>query len=107
MDSVSPIRPTEYRLGIGSNRVQSMTNRIIAGLDLAGATLTPHDDLPRGSGLLGDAIFGPPQLLRDLELRLGRGAAPEAGSLRAARWAARMTKLAPRGRFYSESFAGD
>jgi hypothetical protein len=80
---------------------------VLAGLEFGGATLTEFDDLDPGWGNLGHAVWSPSQLLRDLELRLGLGAAVESEALRSARWAARMAELAPRGRFYSKSFEVD
>lgn len=81
--------------------------RILAGLELGGAACTELDDLTAGHGSVGEVSFGPHQLLRDLELRLGLTGdlCPEA--VRSSRWAARMSELAPLGRVYSKSFAVD
>jgi RecB family exonuclease len=81
--------------------------RILAGLQLGGATLTALDDLGVGHGVIGDAVWGPAELLRDLELRLGLSTEEESDALRVARWAGRMDQLAPAGRFYTRSFGMD
>ena len=51
--------------------------RILAGLELGGATLTALDDLGVGRGVIGEAVWGRAELLRDLELRLGLATAEE------------------------------
>ncbi|HEU5076242.1 MAG TPA: hypothetical protein VFU02_18745, partial [Polyangiaceae bacterium] len=80
----------------------------LVGLEFSGATLTPFDDYAPGQGALGRPVWGPQELLRDLELRLGLGGGVEASSsLRTAQWAARMERVAERQRFYSVSFALD
>lgn len=81
--------------------------RVLVGQEFGGATRTALDELEPGRGVIGDVVWGPNQLLRDLELRFGLaiGDAPEA--LRVARWAARMAAFAPLGRFYSRSFELD
>lgn len=81
--------------------------RIFAGLDFGGPTLTALDDPAFGGGHLGQAVWGPTELLRDLELRLGIAGDPPVAALRIARWAERMHRLAPCGRFYSMSFGLD
>jgi ATP-dependent helicase/nuclease subunit B len=81
--------------------------RVLAGLEFGGATLTELDDLEAGRGSIGQAVWSPAQLLRDLELRLGLGAELESEALRIARWGARIAELAPLGRFYSKSFEVD
>jgi ATP-dependent helicase/nuclease subunit B len=81
--------------------------RVLAGLEFGGASLTELDDLEPGRGGIGQAVWSPAQLLRDLELRLGLGAALESEALRIARWGARIAELAPLGRFYSKSFEVD
>ena len=78
--------------------------RILVGQDFGGPTLTALNELERGRGSIGDAVWGPNQLLRDLELRFGLGSNAEPEALRVARWAARMAAFAPLGRFYSRSF---
>src|SRR5690606_9953440 len=80
---------------------------VLVGLDLVGATLTPHDDLAPDRGAVGRPVWGPGALLRDLEMRLGLPESPQVPTLRVLRWAARMRQLAPRGRFYSRSFEVD
>lgn len=81
--------------------------RIFAGLGFGGPTLTALDDPALGQGHVGHAVWGPAELLRDLELRLGIAADPRVPALRIARWAERMSRLAPFGRFYSRSFGLD
>jgi ATP-dependent helicase/nuclease subunit B len=81
--------------------------RILAGLELGGATLTPFDNLGLGRGVIGEVVWGPRQLLRDLELRLGLGIDEEPNALRAAKWAERIARVAPHGRFYTRSFDMD
>jgi ATP-dependent helicase/nuclease subunit B len=81
--------------------------RVLLGLDLGGASATARNDLPLAQGRIGDVCWGPAQVLRDLELRLGLSAPTEAHALRVARFAARMAKLAAEGRYYSKSFRVD
>jgi ATP-dependent helicase/nuclease subunit B len=81
--------------------------RVLAGLELGGATLTRFDDRDSGQGAIGEVVWGPEQLLRDLELRLGLGTDQESAALRTAKWAERMAPIAPLGRFYSRSFEVD
>jgi ATP-dependent helicase/nuclease subunit B len=81
--------------------------RIFAGLGFGGPTLTATDDPASGQGRLGHAVWGPGELLRDLELRLGIAVEPPLAAVRVARWAERMNRLAPFGRFYSMSFGLD
>jgi hypothetical protein len=81
--------------------------RVLVGWELAGAARTGFDQLDLGRATIGDAVWGPHQLLRDLELRLGRSFDAEPEALRVARWAARLATLAPLGRFYSKSFDVD
>ncbi len=81
--------------------------RVLVGLDLGGASLTAHDDLSRGSGVLGSVCWSPSELLRDLELRLGLSLPRSPHAIRVARFAARMSKLSPEGRYYSRAFAVD
>ncbi len=81
--------------------------RIFAGLGFGGPTLTALDDPALQQGHVGDAVWGSGELLRDLELRLGIAEDPPVPALRVARWAERMNRLAPFGRFYSISFGLD
>lgn len=81
--------------------------RVVAGLELGGATLGACDDLARRSAWIGDVVWSPQQLLGDLELRLGLSAEAEPRALRVASWQARLAALASEGRFYSSSFALD
>lgn len=80
----------------------------LVGLEFSGATLTPFDDFVPGQGALGRPVWGPQELLRDLELRLGLAGGPESPlALRTAQWAARMDRVAEQPWFYSASFAVD
>lgn len=81
--------------------------RIFTGLGFGGPMLTALDDPAFGQGHLGHAAWGPGELLRDLELRLGIAGEPPMPALRIARWAERMNRLSPFGRFYSMSFGLD
>lgn len=81
--------------------------RVLSGLDLGGATLAERKDVPLGRGTVGDVCWGPVQLLRDLELRLGLSVPHQAHAVRVARFASRMEKVAQRGRYYSRSFEVD
>jgi hypothetical protein len=81
--------------------------RIFAGVGFGGPTLTALDDPASLPGYLGHACLGPGELLRDLELRLGIAGDPPVPALRIAKWAERMNRLAPFGRFYSMSFGLD
>jgi RecB family exonuclease len=81
--------------------------RVLAGLDLGGASSTERGDPSLGEGNLGDVCWGPAQLLRDLELRLGLSVPAAPHALRVARFAARMAKWASEGRYYSRSFQVD
>jgi hypothetical protein len=66
----------------------------LAGLDFDGATLTGFDDLELDRGTLGNAVWSPSQLLRDLELRLGLSSEVVPEALRVAHWIARITEVA-------------
>lgn len=79
----------------------------LVSLELAGASLTPFDDLRTGEGVLGHPVWSPEQLLRDLELRSGLGEPEGAEALRVMRWAARMDGFAGHGCFYAASFELD
>jgi RecB family exonuclease len=81
------------------------TMEILAGIELGGASLTAFGD--HGSGGLGSLVCGPLQLLRELELRVGRGEGTAAEPLRLARWQARVARLASAGAFFSRSFSLD
>jgi ATP-dependent helicase/nuclease subunit B len=82
----------------------------LVGLDFSAATLTPHEDLAPGGGVLGKPVWGPLEFLRDLELRLGLGTPEASEALRTTRWAARMharVAIAQPSPFYAASFAID
>ena len=81
--------------------------RVLVGLELGGASLTGHDDLLLGGGAIGSVCWGPTELLRDLELRLGLALPRAPHAVRVACFAARMASLAPAGRYYSRAFAVD
>ncbi|HEX2734534.1 MAG TPA: PD-(D/E)XK nuclease family protein [Polyangiaceae bacterium] len=78
------------------------------GLELSGASLTPVNDLEPGTGRLGAPVWGPEELLRDLELRLGiPQVEQDSSAVRVTRWAERIAPLAAAGRYYSSSFKLD
>jgi hypothetical protein len=81
--------------------------RVMLGLNLGGATWTVADALPVGGASVGHVTWGPGQLLRDLELRLGLVGKAEPQALRVARWQARMASVTGQGRYYSRSFDVD
>lgn len=86
--------------------IESMCrSRVLAGLDLQGATLSERDRTGRGA--LGDVCWGPAELLRDLELRLGLSARYQPNSIRVALFAAKMAKLTHQKRYYARSFELD
>jgi len=75
----------------------------------ADTALTPFNAFAPGQGALARPVWGPAQLLRDLELRLGLGGTADAASdvSRILCWKARMRAIAPATRFYSASFDVD
>jgi ATP-dependent helicase/nuclease subunit B len=81
--------------------------RVLVGLNFGGATWVGPEALPVGGATLGQTTWGPDQLLRDLELRLGLVGRTEPLALRVAHWQARMATLTGRGRYYSRSFDVD
>ncbi len=81
--------------------------RVMVGLDWGGATWTAPESLPVGGATVGQMTWGPGQLLRDLELRLGLVGKAEPQALRVARWQARMAAVAEQSRYYSRSFEVD
>lgn len=81
--------------------------RVIVGLCFGGPTLTEPEDFAPGWAGIGRVSWGPSELLRDLELRLGLTLQLEPQALRVARWQARLAAVAPRGRYYSRSFEVD
>ena len=78
----------------------------LVGLELGGASVTERA-VRLNTGALGEVCWGPTQLLRDLELRLGLSVPCPSRAVRVARFAKRMAKLAPQGRYYSRSFKVD
>lgn len=81
--------------------------RVLVGLDLGGATWTAGEALPLGGAGVGQATWGPAELLRDLELRLGLTRASEPQVVRVACWQARIASVTAQGRYYSKSFEVD
>jgi ATP-dependent helicase/nuclease subunit B len=81
--------------------------RVQIGLEWGGATNVGTEALALGGARLGEVTWGPSQLLRDLELRLGLTQRVEPQALRVARWQTRVAELAERGRYYSRSFEVD
>lgn len=77
----------------------------LAGWRLGGPTFTARD--VDGRGRLGEPVWGPNELLRDLELRLGLPHVAGAPSARVPRWAARIKRVADDKAFYAKSFAVD
>ena len=80
--------------------------RPLVGLRLDGSTLTARDDLGPGEARLGEPVWGPAALLRDLELRLGLPTEEAPAMMRTQRWSARLARLCA-GRFYERSYAVD
>ena len=78
----------------------------LVGLGLGGSSFTARD-LPTAGARLGEPVWGPSALLRDLELRLGLPPVLEAASVRVPRWATRIQSLANPRAFYAASFAVD
>jgi ATP-dependent helicase/nuclease subunit B len=73
-----------------------------------GATLTEHDDLAPGAGLVGRPVWGPTALLANLELRLGLPTPDVNEAVRVQRWSRRLGALQVAGaRFYTESYRVD
>lgn len=87
--------------------VEEPALRVLVGLELGGASWTERDQHASGAGGIGDVCWGPPQLLRDLELRLGLAAPSSPNVVRIARYAARIAKTAAQGRYYTRSFELD
>ena len=80
---------------------------VLIGLDFGGVTSTAPEALAIGGASIGRATWGPGQLLRDLELRLGLAVKAEPQALRAAAWQARIAAVTGEGRYYSRSFDVD
>ncbi|MBX3226492.1 MAG: PD-(D/E)XK nuclease family protein [Labilithrix sp.] len=76
--------------------------RPVVGLSLGGPVVVAGTG-PR----LGAPAWGPPALLRDLELRLGIAPLEEEASVRIPAWVARVRSLADGDAFYARSFALD
>lgn len=81
--------------------------RALVGLDFGGASWTSAEAMPPGGATVGHVSWGPGQLLRDLELRLGLARDAEPQALRVARWQARVAAVTVNGRYYSRSFEVD
>lgn len=79
--------------------------KLLVGWRLGGPTFTARN--VDGVARLGEPIWGPNDLLRDLELRLGLPHVDVAPSARVPRWAARIKLVADEKAFYARSFAVD
>ena len=81
----------------------------LISLLFAGRTLTEHDDLRPGEARIGCPVWGPAQLLGNLELQLGLPRPARSEAVRVQRWSRRMAALeaARPGRFYARSYALD
>lgn len=77
--------------------------RIVLGRSLGGPHLTARDATPR----LGEPVWGPAELLRDLELRLALSSDVAPRSLRVPVYAARMHAAREASAFYARSFSVD
>lgn len=75
---------------------------VLVGLGLGRS----HVD-PRANARIGAPAWGAPQLLRDLELRLGLPSITEVAGLRIPRWMERIASLRDERAFYARSFASD
>jgi hypothetical protein len=75
----------------------------------SGASLTEHDDLSAGTARLGCPVWTAPQLLANLELRLGLPRVPSAQAVRVQHWSRRMAELEAThpGQFYARSHRMD
>ena len=78
----------------------------LVGWGLGGPTFTPRDS-PAEDARIGEPVWGPSGLLRDLELRLGLPPVAEVASARIPRWVARIKAVADAAAFYAKSFAVD
>ncbi len=76
----------------------------LVGLGLGGPTHTPRDLSPFR---LGEPIWGPAALLRDIELRLGLPPPRATATSRIPRYKARIEALAAHDAFYARSFEAD
>lgn len=79
--------------------------RVLAGLWIQGSVVRPR--LSPGMTSLGAPAWGPANLLRDLELRLGLPPVVESESVRLPRYTSRIKTLNDKGAFYARSFAVD
>lgn len=79
--------------------------RILLGWDLGGPSFSERDVDLRAR--LGEPVWGPGDMLRDLHLRLGLPPAEAAASVRVPRWAARIEALGDTEAFYARSFKTD
>ena len=77
----------------------------IVGRGLDGHCYTPRDSLRTGA--VGEPIWGPAALLRNLELRLGLPSFETPASMRVQSWAEHIDALLPSRPFYTRSFEVD
>ena len=76
----------------------------IVGASLGGPVIRPQ----QGRAWLGEPAWSPPQLLRDLEMRLGLPQNQEATpARRVPQWSRRLAALLPSAPFYARSFEAD
>lgn len=80
--------------------------RPLVGWGLGGASFTARD-VPSALARIGEPTWSPNALVRDLEMRLGLPAPPEATSVRLPRWTARIRARADAKAFYARSFVVD
>ena len=78
----------------------------LVGLGLGGPSFTPRSQYA-ASARLGEPVWGPAQLLRDLELRLALTHHVAPRNARVARYAARIADVGDAGAFYATSFDSD
>lgn len=78
---------------------------VLLGWELGGPSYSARDVDLRGR--LGEPIWGPGELLRDLHLRLGLPVVDAPASVRVPQWASRIEKLADATAFYWASFQTD
>ncbi len=81
----------------------------LVGLFFAGATLTEHDEMAPGAGLVGKPAWAPTALLHNLELRVGVPSPASSEAVRVQRFSRRMGEVLAEspGAFYARSYAVD
>jgi ATP-dependent helicase/nuclease subunit B len=80
---------------------------VVVGLGLGGPVFSARGGATRNGALLGEPVWGPKGLLRDLELRLGLAPIDESIGARLSRWTARIKSLEDEHAFYRQSFTVD